>query len=210
MIRDPTKDAAKDLASKGAEVVAGDMSDPDSLDATLAGADAAFVVVPGNENRTQLGLNALGACKKANVGFVLMLSVLNTDRKGEIFADQFSPVEEATKASGLPFAIARMPLFLENIGAQMQAVKETGKFYTPVEPHKKYNSVSVADLGPACAKILVNANQHHGKTYNLVGSLTTETEFATALSKATGKEVTHVHVPYEACKESFLGMGFPE
>lgn len=139
-----------------------------------------------------------------------MLSVLTTDRKGEIFADQFAPVEEATKASGLPFAIARMPLFLENIGAQMQAVKETGKFYTPVEPHKKYNNASVADLGPACAKILVNANQHHGKTYNLVGSLTTETEFAAALSKATGKEVTHVHVPYDACKQSFLGMGFPE
>ena len=54
MIRDPTKDQAKDLALKGAEVVAGDMSDPGSLDATLAGADAAFIVVPGTENRTQL------------------------------------------------------------------------------------------------------------------------------------------------------------
>ena len=35
--------------------------------------------------------SALEACKTANVGFVLMLSVCAADSKGEIFVDQFRP-----------------------------------------------------------------------------------------------------------------------
>lgn len=212
MTRDTGKDAFKALASKGAKVIPGDMADPSTLVAPLAGANAAYIVVPGHSDRTQLSLNALEACKTAKVGFVLMLSVCAADSEGEIFADQFKPLEDATKASGLKHCIVRLPMFLENIGAQVGAIKGNGQFYTPVEPSKPYNSVSVGDVGEVCANILLSAKDstHHGKTYNVVGQSTTETDVAVGLTKATGKTVEHVKVPYDACKQSFMGMGFPE
>jgi len=208
--RDIEKEAVKGLASNGASVVAGDMGNSKSLDAALAGATAAYIVVPGHIDRTAMGLNALEACKRQNVGFVLMLSVCSADRKGRIFADQFKPLEEATAASGLPFCVVRMPMFLENLGAQAQSVANASSIYTPIDASKKYNSASVGDLGEAAAKILLAPAEHHGKTYNLVGSLTDESATAAGVSKATGKTVQHVQVPYAAAKEAFMGMGFPE
>ena len=212
MTRDTGKDSFKALASKGAKVIPGDMADPSTLSAPLAGADAAYIVVPGHIDRTNLSLNALEACKTAKVGFVLMLSLCSADSKGEIFADQFTPLEDATKASGLKHCIVRLPMFLENIGAQVGAIKDNGQFYTPLEPSKPYNSVSVGDVGEICANILLSAKDstHDGKTYNVVGQSTTETDVAMGLTKAAGKTVEHVQVPYDACKQSFMGMGFPE
>ena len=213
MTRDTGKDAIQALASKGAKVMSGDMADPSSLAAPLAGADAVYIVVPGHADRTKLSLNALEACKAASVRFVLMLSVCAADQKnGEIFADQFRPLEEATKASALKHCIVRLPLFLENIGAQVQSIQGNGQFYTPLEPSKSYNSVSVGDVGEVCANILLNAeaSDHHGKTYNIVGPTTNETEVAAGLSKSAAKPVEHVKVSYDACKQSFVSMGFPE
>jgi NAD(P)H dehydrogenase (quinone) len=211
VIRDPSKQAAKDLVSKGATVVAGDMADPTSLDSTLSGADAVYIVVPGHIDRTNLGNNALEACKRAKVGFVLMLSVATAEMKGQIFADQFKPLEEATIASGLNYGIVRLPMFLDNIGAQLKGLFEGGnQFYTPIESLKQGNSVSVADVGEASAKILLNPAVHTGKTYNLCGNASTEADMAAALSKALGKTIEHVQVPYEGAKQAFMGMGFPE
>lgn len=211
VIRDTSKQAAKDLVSKGATVVAGDMANPASLDSTLSGADSVYIVVPGHIDRTALGKNALEACKRAKVGFVLVLSVSTADIKGQIFADQFKPIEEATRASGLNYGIVRLPLFLDNIGAQLKGLFDGGnQFYTPIEPLKLGNAVSVADVGEASAKILINPAAHTGKTYNLCGNASTEADMAAALSKAFGRTIEHVCVPYEGAKQAFMGMGYPE
>jgi NAD(P)H dehydrogenase (quinone) len=208
--RDIEKDNAKSLSLQGATILKGDMADPKSLNNALNGATAAYIVVPGHENRTSLALNALEACKNAKVGFVLLLSICAVERKGEIFADQFKPIEEAVISSGLKYCIIRMPMFLENIAAQSQAIRETGKFYTPINHNQMYNSASIGDLGEAAANILSSPSDHDKKIYNLVGQLTSEAEVAQGLSDIIGKRVEHVQVPCEAAKQSFMSMGFPE
>lgn len=211
VIRDTSKKEAKDLESKGASVVAGDMANPASLDSTLSGADSVYIVVPGHIERTTLAINALEACKRAKVGFVLMLSVLTTDIKGQIFADQFKPVEEATIASGLNYTIVRLPMFLDNVGAQLKGLFEGGNaFYNPIESLAQNNAISVADIAEASAKILLNPAAHTGKTINLCGAASTEADMAAALSKVFGRTIEHVQVPFEAAKKAFMGFGFPE
>lgn len=52
--RDPSKASAQELASKGAEVVQGDVDDEQSIKKCVEGADFAFILVPSGKSLLQL------------------------------------------------------------------------------------------------------------------------------------------------------------
>jgi uncharacterized protein YbjT (DUF2867 family) len=90
------------------------MGDKDALTTALKGFDTAFLVIPGHEQRTELGINAIKAAKEAGVKFVVVLSVV-TCGADSIFGKQFDPIEEKTKENfGAAYAIVRLPLFMDN------------------------------------------------------------------------------------------------
>lgn len=192
-------------------MVTADMSKPETLPAALQGVSTVFIVVPGHADRTQLTLSAIKACKDAGVKHVVMLSVMTAVKPGTIFGDQFIPIEEATRASGLSYTIVRLPMFMENVLGQLQSIQgPDGVFYTPLADDAKYNCVALSDVGEAVAAIMAAPEQYAGKTLQLTGPLTTEAEIAAAFSASLGKEVKHVQVPYEAGKQAMMGMGMPE
>merc|ERR1712110_1088782 len=173
------------------------------------GYDSVFLVTPGHEQRTQLALNGIEAAKKAGVKFLLELSVLTTGTNS-IFGKQFSPIENATKNSGLKHAIVRLPLFMDNNYANAESIKMQSTFYDPRDPSKLHTPVAVSDVGKAAADILASPHKHYGKTYKLVSPPFSLNDMATAFSKALGKEIVPTTVSYEAAKDAFMGMGFPE
>ena len=66
------------------------------------------------QNRTELALNGIQAAKDAGVGFLAVVSV-STAGSDTVFGRQFGPIEEATKASGLPYVLFRLPFFTDNL-----------------------------------------------------------------------------------------------
>jgi uncharacterized protein YbjT (DUF2867 family) len=68
----------------------------------------------------------------------------------------------------------------------------------------------VGDVGKAVADIMADPSNHAGKTYKLVSPAFSLNDMAAAFSKTLGKEVKATTVPYDAAKEAFMGMGFPE
>ncbi|CAM9324717.1 unnamed protein product, partial [Ectocarpus fasciculatus] len=191
-------------------VEAGDMADPASLRKVLSVADRVFVVAPGAENRTELAINAINACKEAGVGYMLILSVMTVARPGTIFADQFLKIEAAAVASGIPHTILRLPFFLDNVMGQLQLMMNTGKYYGPISPSKKHNSIAVSDVGEAAAKILADPTSYVGKVLELCGPVVSEQETAAAFAAGLDKPVEYVQVPFEASKASMIQMGLPE
>ena len=187
------------------------MGDKDALSITLReGAyDSVFLVVPGHEDRTSLTINALEAAKDAATKFVLVLSVL-TSGTDTIFGRQFKTIEETTKSIGVNHAIIRLPLFMDNNYANVGSIKDQATFYDPRDPSKLHTPVAVGDVGKAAADILANPNKHSGKTYKLVSPPYSLNDMAAAFTTSLGKEIKPTTVSYEACKEAFMGMGFPE
>eukprot|EP00730_Choanoeca_flexa_P004432 TRINITY_DN11694_c0_g1_i1.p1 TRINITY_DN11694_c0_g1~~TRINITY_DN11694_c0_g1_i1.p1 ORF type:complete len:320 (+),score=110.93 TRINITY_DN11694_c0_g1_i1:390-1349(+) len=210
-VRDPASDKAKELAAAGSnvKVVAADMNDTSSLTHTLQNADAVFVIVPGHIEREQLAKNAINAAKAANVKFILLVSVLTADTDS-IFGRQFKPVEDHLIASNVPYAILRLPFFLDNLFASQQSVQSEGKIYAPAVSKAKFTPIAVQDIGAAAAAILANPTAHHKKLYKLTMAPVSYADYAKTFTKVLGKKVEYVQVPYDAAKQAFMGMGFPE
>ncbi len=145
--------------------------------------------------------------KKAKALVVLSVSSVE---EGGIFAKQFIPIEQEAKKAGVPYTIVRLPIFIDNNFASQQSIKGQGKIYGPANPNAKIATISVADVAAAFAVILANPKLHAGKTYRLASKPYSHNELAAAFSKATGKQVDYVQVPYEGAKQAFLGLGIPE
>lgn len=191
-------------------VISGDMGTPESLVAALSDADRVFIVTPGAEDRADLVINAINACKEARVGYMLVLSVMTVERPNTIFANQFLKIEAAAAASGIPHTIIRLPFFLDNVLGQLQLMMNRGQYFGPISPSKKHNSIAVSDVGEAAAKILADPAEFIGQVLELCGPLVSEEETAAAFSANLGQPVEYVQVSFEAAKASMVEMGLPE
>lgn len=166
------------LTMSGVTLVKADMNLPLSMAPSLNGVDCVFIVAPGHSERTALSIAAIKACKDANVGHIVVLSVTSVTIPGTSFADQFIPIEEFTKTCGIPYTIVRLPMFMENILGQMESIACKGEFYSPIPSNASYNAASVGDIGECVAKIMTNCKQYSGMTLNLTGALCTESDYA--------------------------------
>ena len=204
-VRDPSKFTPMD----GVTAVKADMGDKAALTETLKNFDTVYLVIPGHEDRTKLGLNGLEAAKEAGVKHVLLLSVL-TAETDTIFGRQFKPLEDKVKELNLNYTIVRLPLFMDNTYAHVGSIKSESKFYVPQDPKMMHTPVAVADVGKASADILAAPTKHSGMTYKLVSPAFTLEDLSVAFTKSLKTDIAVVLVPYEAAKEAFMGMGFPE
>jgi len=170
-----------------------------------------FLIIPGSEKRTELGLNALKGIQEAGFsGFLLLLSVLSADFEGTIFADQFRPVEEVAKESGLKFCIVRLPVFTDNVLAHRDTIMNEGKIFGPVPGDIAYASATTEDIGAAASAILLNPAEHEGKVYNIVSDAVSNNDIAKFFSAALEKDVEYQEIDFDTSLESMKSLGFPE
>ncbi|GJP45649.1 hypothetical protein CLOM_g12813 [Closterium sp. NIES-68] len=209
-VRDPSKSADLAAIASNVSVVAADPLKEAEISGALQGVDYVFVIAPGHADRQKIAIAAIDAAKAAGAKFILVLSVSTAELMDTIFGGQFWPVEAHAKASGLPFTIIRLPLFMENNYGFAESIKDASAIYSSYEPDKPFTAVSVDDVGEAAAKIFADTEAHKGKTYNLTGPSATAADIAHAFSGALGKAVSYNFVPYEASKNWLTHSGFPE
>jgi len=164
-------------------------------------------VTPGpTEQRTELALNSIAACQEAKIKFILCLSVLSVEAEDTIFGKQFIPIEKVIKDDvGEGGAMVRLPLFINSFYAQAESIKTSGTFYESRDTTKGHTPVSVADIGKACADILAAPEKHRCTVYKIIMPSFCLDDVAQVFSKTLCTTV-----PYQAAKESFMSMGFPE
>jgi len=212
-MRDPTSEKARELGSTlgpNVSFVRADLAIPDTVAAAVTGADIVFVNVPATQNRAELAIRGVEAARLAHAKHIVVLSVLTADLPQTIFGAQFQQIESAVKQSGIPFTILRFPLFMDNNWGNQQSIKGENKFFGAQNPDAKYTPVAVADVGEAIGAVLVNPTAHMNKIYSVSSSSTSQNEIAVAFTKATGKPVEYVQIPYDKAKTSFMSAGYPE
>jgi NAD(P)H dehydrogenase (quinone) len=208
-VRDPTSSKNAPLIHPNVKLVTADMSKPETLPDAVRDKDVVIIVTPGSEDRGDLAVNAINACKASNVGHLILVSGSTTDNVGTIFADQFQICEKAAKSSGVDYTICRLPFFLDNYLGQSYPILNTGQYYGSLSPTVLHNDILVSDIGDAFAAIALNSSKYRNETLLLAGTPFSEEDLSAALSQGLGRTVSYVQVPPEAVLQSVMSAGFP-
>lgn len=226
--RDVNSDKSKELANLGAEVVAGDVDDIESLKKTLEGAYGAYFVTffwahfsPEKEMAEAKSM-ALAA-KDAGLKHVIW-STLEDVRKyvplednsiptlhGKYKVPHFDGKGESDQYfidAGVPVTFLLASYYWENLIYFGMGPKrgEDGKLsITFPMGNKKMAGIAAGDIGKCAYGIFKKGEPLIGKRIGIAGDQLTCTEMAGAISKAIGEEVSY----NEVTPDQYRSFGFP-
>jgi uncharacterized protein YbjT (DUF2867 family) len=173
LTRDPGKPAARALADQGAQVVAGDLGDADSLREALADTDAVFCVTQfftaGYEGEVAQGRLMVDLAAQAGIGHFVFSSVGSADKNTGIpHFDSKYEIERHLAQSAVPYTVLRPVFLMENWEARRQEIAN-GLLVTPLSPERPVQQVSVEDIGAFTLLALSRPDQWKGRSVDLAG-----------------------------------------
>jgi uncharacterized protein YbjT (DUF2867 family) len=135
----------------GTPLVVGDLAVPASLPAAFSGIDGVFLLAPVGPDETAQAVAGVDAARAAGVGHIVYLSVTMPPGSEVIphFASKI-PVEQAVRASGIPWTILRPNNFFQNDLWFRDAMTTYGVYPQPLGP-RGLNRVDVRDVAEAAA-----------------------------------------------------------
>ena len=228
LTRNVTSDKAKELAKLGAEVVAADVDDRESLKRAFDGAHGAYCVTFfwahfSPEKELAQAAAMAQAAKHAGVRHVIW-STLEDTRKwvplddprmptlmGKYKVPHFDAKGEANQiftGVGAPVTFLLTSFYWDNlIHFGMGPTKgPDGKLaITLPMGDKKLPGIASEDIGKCAYGIFKKGSEYIGKTVGIAGEHLTGAQMAAALGKALGREVRYNDVPPEV----YRSFGFP-
>jgi uncharacterized protein YbjT (DUF2867 family) len=219
---------AQELAALGAEVVAADVDDIESLERAFDGAHGAFCVTFfwehfSPEKEGQHVKNMAAAAKTAGVEHVIWSTLEDTrrwvpledDRMPTLMGSYKVPHFDAKGESDRVFADAGVPttnlltsFYWDNLIHFGMGPKEgpdgTLAFTLPMGD-AKLPGIAAEDIGRAAYEIFKRGDELVGKTVGIAGEHLTGEEMAAALSQAFGSDVVYNSIEPEV----YRGLGFP-
>lgn len=225
--RDPTKDKAKALAAKGAEVVKADLDDVESLKKAFAGVYGVYAVTnfwehfSGEKEKTQ-AKNVADAAKAAGVKHVIWSTLEDTrtlmrpdDKRMPMLQEKYRVPHFDAKAEadayfqGVPTTLLRTSFYWDNLYMFGLAPKkdDSGQYaWTFPMGTSKLAGIAAEDIGKAAYGIFKAGPQYIGKTVGIVGENLTLNEMSDKLAKGLGLG----SVKYNAVDaDVYRGFGFP-
>jgi NAD(P)H dehydrogenase (quinone) len=180
--------------------------DVDALRHAFAGADRLlFISASEVGKRIAQHANIVTAAVEAGVGLVAYTSIPKADTSDMILAREHLATERLLADSGLPHVLLRNGWYIENYNVQ-QALAH-GLFGAAGDG--RISAATRADLAEAAASVLVSAEGHAGRVYELGGEPFTLTELAAEISRQSGRPVTYTDLTPEKYAELLVGAGVP-
>jgi uncharacterized protein YbjT (DUF2867 family) len=205
--RDPSKDKSKALAVEGAEVVAANIDDVESLKKAFAGAYGVYGVTnfwehfSGEKEKAQ-AKNIADAAKAAGVKHVIWSTLEDTrklmaadDKRMPILQEKYRVPHFDAKAeanayfAGLPVTYLVTSFYWDNLYLFGLAPKKDDKgVYSWTFPmgNAKLAGIAAEDIGKAAYGIFKAGQQYIGKTVGIAGENLTISEIGAKLSKGLG------------------------
>jgi uncharacterized protein YbjT (DUF2867 family) len=228
LTRDPNSEKAGQLAKLGAEVVAANVDDVESLRRAFQGAYGAYCVTfywdHLSPEREKAEARAMAqAAKDAGVKHVVWSTLEDTRRwvplsdtrmptlQGQYKVPHFDAKGESNKFFsdlGVPTTFLNTSFYWDNLVHFGMGPKRgpDGRlaFVLPMGD-KKLPGMAAEDIGRCAYGIFKRGPDFVGKTVGIAGEHLTGAQMATALGQALGQEVVHSDVPPEV----YRGFGFP-
>lgn len=224
LTRDPTSPKATALGNLGAEVVAANLDDRESLKDAFQGAYGAFCVTffwdhfsPEKEKAHAKAM--AGAAKHAGVQHVIWSTLEDTRRwvpasdnrmptlMGRYKVPHFDAKGESDQFfSALPVTNLLTIFYWDNlIGMAPKKGPDGTLVLTLPMGDKKLAGIGAEDIGKCAYGVFKRGPEFIGKTIGIASDMLTGTQIAAALSAALGREVRYNPVTPAA----FRGFGFP-
>jgi uncharacterized protein YbjT (DUF2867 family) len=201
-------DKAAALVEEGYEVAVGDLEEPETLDAAFEGVDVLWLLTPASALEPSMGSNAVTAARKARVKHIVRNSAIKAahdapNRNGRLHAQ----VEDAVKASGIPWTILRPHYYMQNLLSSAGSVASDGMLYMNMG-EAPVGMIDARDVGVLAARVIEDPSSHAGKIYNPTGpESSTMQDAAEVLGHVLGKPVQYVALPQDAARDAMLGFG---
>jgi len=196
LTRDLNKPAAGELASLGAELVAGDMENRAELYAGFDGVYGALSVrsfwLPnvGYQGEIKQGKNVADAAKAASVQHLVYSSVGAAHRgMGQKHFDSKWIIEQYIHSLNVPYTILRPAVFMDNYNWSRPHILNGILTSMGLRPEKEIQSIAVEDIGVFVALAFAKRNEYLGKTIELAGDALTESQIAETFTKVIGRPV---------------------
>ena len=226
--RDINSDKAQELIKMGAEVVAADIDDEQSLKKALQGAYGAFFVTfywphfsPDKEMAE--ARNMASAAKVAGVKHAIWSTLEDTRQwvplsdnrmptlMGKYKVPHFDAKGESNRIFtelGVPTTCMLASFYWENLiyfGMGPKKGSDGKLAITLPMGDQKMPSIAAEDIGKCAYGIFKKGSEYIGKTVGIAGEHLTGAQMAAELGKALGQEVSYNAVT----PETYRGFGFP-
>lgn len=192
----------------GVEVSTGDLGDPESLSRAMAGVSKVFLLCGPTPDEVALNRNAIDAASDAKVELLVRSSILGADGAARsTFADDHRACDDYLRQAGVPFAIVRPNMFMQNVPENtIPSLDDSGNFYTNTGD-ASISMVDTRDVA-AVAAVLLTEPGHEGDAVDVTGpEALSYDDVAGKLSASMGRPVNHVKVPDDAVRTALAGFG---
>ncbi|MFF3667060.1 NmrA family NAD(P)-binding protein [Microtetraspora malaysiensis] len=204
LVRDPAAAAARELAAAGAELLQGDLDDPGSLKAAMAGAHGVFAVTPDDldsEREVRRGRHLADAAAAAKVAHLVFASVGGAERgTGISYWESKWAIEQHIAALGLPATVLRPVRFMENHaipGLGLGGISPDGVLRHLFAPDVPVQLIAVTDIGAFAALAFADPATYLGQALELAGDELSPDATARLISRHLGRQITYQQVAGE-------------
>jgi len=228
LTRDPSSDKGKALAAMGAEVVAADLDDEQSLERAFAGAYGAFCLTNfwehfSPEKELAQATNMAKAAKAAGLKHVVW-STLEDTRRWVPLSDNRMPTlmghykvphfdakgeaDEVFRREGVPTTFLLTSFYWDNFiyfGSGPQRTPDGKLALVFPLGDKKLPAIAAEDIGKAAYAVFKRGKEFINRTVGVAGEHLTGAQLAAGMSRALGQEIGYVDVPPEV----YRSFGFP-
>ena len=205
LTRNPDSDAAKALASQGAEIVKADLDDEASLRSALKGAWGAYAVqntwTAGVDGEEAQGHRFAKIAKEAGIQHYVYASVASADRQTGIpHFDNKSRVEATVRGLNFPsYAIVRPVFFMENLPSPW--FLNGDKLVSALDPKTVLQMIAVQDIGQYGALAFTDA-RFKNLELDIAGDALTLPDAAKVLGNALGKPIEYLQIPISEVRKN--------
>ncbi|MGW3916931.1 NmrA family NAD(P)-binding protein [Streptomyces sp. NPDC005070] len=211
---------AAELRALGAEVVIGDLTQPETVAAALQGVSRMYFAMSVSPDQLLAATVVASVAREygqleALVDLTQMtVSQMTATSTGESHQQRLLWLtEQVLNWSGLPVVHIRPTVFMDTALFTMLAswsIQENGTIALPFGTGRT-SPVTVNDVARVVATVLRDPAPHIGQVYELTGPRSVDmTELAEAFSRALGRPVTYVDLPLDQWQAQGLSrLGLP-
>jgi uncharacterized protein YbjT (DUF2867 family) len=203
------------------DVIEGSHGDAAVTDEAFAGADAVFWLTPPDPRAPSVDAAFVGFTRPAAEAFtrhsvkrVVGVSALGRGTPWAAHAGYVAgslAMDDLIASTGVAYRALTNPSFMDNIVRQVEAIKNQGLFFSPINGDRKLPAVATQDTATAASRLLLDQSWGGVDEVPLLGPEDLSfNDMAQIISDVLRREVRFQQTTFEAYKNRFVGFGMSD
>ena len=207
LTRDPSQPAAGALEERGAEMVRGDLYEPETVEPLVEDADGVFCVSDFWSQvyavQMRQGTNLARVSAEAGVDHFVLSGVAGSERDTGIpHFESCAEIEANVREFGLPWTFLRPTFFMQNFEGFHGDIT-AGTLALPIAEDTNHQMFDLTDIGPVAARVFDDPDRYVGRAFELAGDEGRLEDLADVFGEVLGTDVEPFYLPIEQAREAF-------